>query len=316
MHTKAGLCLAVCCLLLAPAYSYGDILFRENFEDGNVASRGWYDSTRLQLSAAEHIPGSTKSVEYRFTKGSTKPAVSGSAIRKMFPETDSVYMSVYVKHSENWVGSKKSYHPHVFYVLTNLEDKYAGPSATHMTAYIEENNGKPVLGIQDSLNIDASRVDEDLRNKTEHRATAGCNGTNKDGYAHLDCYSNGESYRNSKMWASAKKYFLDDRGPYYKGDWHHIEAYFKLNSIVNGKGSADGVVQYWYDGVLVIDHHDIVMRTAEYPNMKFNQFMIAPYIGDGSPVDQTMWIDDLIVATVRPLQAAAAPSAPGSLQAK
>jgi len=28
--------------------------------------------------------------------------------------------------------------------------------------------------------------------------------------------------------------------------------------------------------------------------------MIAPYIGDGSPVDQTMWVDDLTVAAERP----------------
>jgi hypothetical protein len=25
--------------------------------------------------------------------------------------------------------------------------------------------------------------------------------------------------------------------------------------------------------------------------------MIAPYIGDGSPVAQTMWVDDLVLAT-------------------
>ena len=31
-------------------------------------------------------------------------------------------------------------------------------------------------------------------------------------------------------------YFQDVAGPNYKGDWHYVEAYFKLNSIVNGKG--------------------------------------------------------------------------------
>jgi hypothetical protein len=315
MHNKTGLCLVIFCLLLAPRYSFGDILFQENFEDGNVAARGWYDSTHLQMSTAEHTPGSTKSVEYRFPRGSTKPAVSGNAIRRMFAETDSVYMSVYVKHSENWIGSNQSYHPHEFYILTNLEDKWAGPSATHMTAYVEENNGRLVMAIQDSLNIDESNVGEDLIKRTEHRATAGCNGTNDDGHTSLACYSNGDSYRNSKVWTTSKKYLQDARGPYYKGDWHRIEAYFRLNSIVNGKGVADGVMQYWFDGVLVIDHNDVIMRTAEHPNMKFNQFMIAPYIGDGSPVDQTMWVDDLTVATARPVQGAI-PAAPGSLQIK
>lgn len=300
MYNKTSLFLIIICLLLSPRYSLGAILFQENFEDTNVASRGWYDSTRLQLSAVEHIPGSTKSVEYHFTPGSTTPAVSGKAMRKILTETDSIYMSAYVKHSENWIGSNKPYHPHEFLILTNLEDKWTGPSATHMTAYIEEINGKPVIALQDSLNIDESRVGQDLTNITECRATSGCNGASNDDHAILDCYRAGDAHRNWKKWTTSKIYFQDSRGPYYRGDWHHIEAYFKLNSIVNGKGVADGIARYWFDGVLVIDHSNVVMRTAQYPNMKFNQFMIAPYIGDGSPVDQTMWVDDLTVATARP----------------
>ena len=43
-----------------------------------------------------------------------------------------------------------------------------------------------------------------------------------------------------------------------------------------------------------------MIRTGEHPDMKFNQFLLAPYIGCGSPVEQTMWIDDLTVATCRP----------------
>jgi hypothetical protein len=31
--------------------------------------------------------------------------------------------------------------------------------------------------------------------------------------------------------------------------------------------------------------------------MKFVQVLIAPYIGDGSPVAQSMWVDDLVIAT-------------------
>src|SRR2546425_8913290 len=32
---------------------------------------------------------------------------------------------------------------------------------------------------------------------------------------------------------------------------------------------------------------DVLLRTGAHPTMKFNQFMIAPYIGDGSPVDRS-----------------------------
>jgi hypothetical protein len=35
--------------------------------------------------------------------------------------------------------------------------------------------------------------------------------------------------------------------------------------------------------------------------MKFNQLIFSPYIGDGSPVDQSLWIDDLAISTEIPM---------------
>ena len=60
------------------------------------------------------------------------------------------------------------------------------------------------------------------------------------------------------------------------------------------------MVRYWYDGELLIDHDDVLLRTGQHPDMMFNQFMVFPYIGDGSPIDQTMWLDNLTIATGRP----------------
>ena len=53
------------------------------------------------------------------------------------------------------------------------------------------------------------------------------------------------------------------------------------------------MLKYWLDGNLLMNHDNVLFRTGQFPTMKFNQFVIAPYIGDGSPVDQTLWIDDL-----------------------
>ena len=72
-----------------------------------------------------------------------------------------------------------------------------------------------------------------------------------------------------------------------------------MNSISSGIGIADGIVKYWYDGNLIINHTDVLMRTGLHPNMKFNQFMFGPYIGDGSPINQTMWVDNITVANHR-----------------
>jgi hypothetical protein len=185
--------------------------------------------------------------------------------------------------------------------MTNEEDQYAGPSFTHLTTYVEDsyqNGGIPVLQIQDGVNIDQTRIGVDLTNVTENRAAAGCNG-NTDGYS-TGCYILGSAYDNEKKFMAAQPAFLPNPGPGYKGDWHFVEAYFQLNSIQNGKGVADGIARYWMDGTLVIDRSNVLFRTGVHASMRFNQFLVAPYIGDGSPVDQTMWVDDLTVATAKP----------------
>ena len=93
--------------------------------------------------------------------------------------------------------------------------------------------------------------------------------------------------------------FQPNPGPGYKNDWNSVEGYFQLNTVVNGIGQANGVMQYWFNGALIIDRHDILFRTGAHPTLQFNQFLIAPYIGDGSPVVQSMFIDNLRLATSR-----------------
>jgi len=189
----------------------------------------------------------------------------------------------------------------MFMFLTNLDGNYVGPAYTHLTAYIEENAGVPLLAIQDGVNIDEARVGQDLTNVTEQRSVAGCNG-DSDGHGNGDCYPVTPTVHwNGKQWRAGGMYFNNTPGTSaYKGDWHLVEAYLKLNTIVGGKGARDGIMRYWFDGNLIIDRSDIVMRTGANPTMKFNQLFIGPWIGDGSPADQSYWIDDLMIATARP----------------
>lgn len=275
----------------------GTVLFTEPFEDENYTGRGWYDSPGFALTTVEHAPGpSTRAVEFHFQKGQTKPTTNGG--RVLFTGTDAVYASFWIKYSSDWTGSDKPYHPHEFHFVTNENDKWVGPAYTHLTTYIEDNEGVPLLAIQDGQNIDEAHIGEDLSDVTENRSVAGCNGST-DGYAD-DCYLNGAVHVNGKRWMADGVYFSDQPGPHYKSDWHFIEAYFKLNSIVAGKGVCDGVVRYWYDGELLINREDVLLRTGQHPGMLFNQFLVLPYIGDGSPIDQTMWLDNLTLATGRP----------------
>ena len=280
------------------------ILLQENFEDGNFSTRGWYDNATPKLSSLEHIPNSLKSLEFHFAKGAVTPDSTGSSMRKKFLETDSLYLSYYVKHSASWVGSGGTYHPHIFYFLTNKDTDWTGPAYTHLTLYLEELGGKPQILIQDGVNVDLANIGKNLTGITEKRAVAGCNG-DSDGLGNGDCYANGSVYWNGKtLWKSGTDLFSSTAGPSYKGDWHLVEAYVKMNSIVNGAAVKDGVLQYWYDGKSVVNSTTVVFRTGQYPDMKFNQLLIGPYIGVGSPVDQSMWIDNLTVSNAVPTQLA------------
>ena len=274
------------------------VLVHEAFDDVALASRGWYDNTVQRITSVEPAPGSSGCVEFHFPRSATRPDVGGG-MRIKFPATERVYLSYWVRYSTNWEGSNRPYHPHEFSFVTDADSRWVGPASTHLTTYIEQNEGRPQLGIQDAENIDEARVGEDLTAVTEQRAVAGCNGSG-DSNDSGDCYRSGKHYRNGKCWKAPHAVFTNESGPYYKADWHFVEAYFALNSIVEGRGVADGVVRYWFDGSRLFDHADAMLRTAENKDMAFNQFLIVPWIGDGSPVEQTFWVDELTIATGRP----------------
>jgi hypothetical protein len=281
-----------------PPPPVGDtVLVSEGFENGQISGRGWYDNTSVVIASAEHHSGAG-ALEMTWQTGATTPTHGGS-VRHAFTPTDRVYLRYWVKYSSNFVGSGQTYHPHEFHFMTDAEtDPYLGPSATHLTTYVEinyQNGGIPQMSMTDALNIDTGKLNIDLSGVTEQRASAGCNGS-ADGYR-TSCYQLGGEWRNEKIWWGPGVAFQPTPGPGYKGDWNKVEAYYQLNTIANGKAQKDGVAQYWFNGQLLIDHHDIVFRTAAHPTMRFKTFLIAPYIGDGSPVTQSMWVDDLVIAT-------------------
>jgi len=152
--------------------------------------------------------------------------------------------------------------------MTTENARYHGPAASHLTLYMEPVNGKLRLAAQDIQNKDAP-----------HGLTQG---PLRGGY-------------NGKFYDSGTVLFNDDR-------WHCVEALFKLNSLdmKNDKPNADGLVRGWFDGKLVVDRHDVVFRSTDFPKMQFNQYLLAPYFGPGLlPHAQTLWIDELLVATGR-----------------
>jgi hypothetical protein len=299
-----GSWMAILGLVLVPAIGSGQtILFTEDFETTNLAAKGWYDNTNQTFSTVEHVPGSTRSLEYHWTVGGTQPT-SGGSMRRAFPPTTTLYVSYWVKYSGNYVGSGQRFHPHEFYVLTNADPAFSNLAFTTLTFYVQQvfgsNGGVPQLEIQDGRMVDTSRIGVNLIGITENRAVAGCNGVGNTGgvtvngvFGGSDCYSvGGGEFWNSYMWNSPTVRFTPNT-------WQLVEVYAQMNTVVGGIGQTDGVLKYWLDGALIIDESSVIFRTGANPNLAFNQYVMAPYIGNGSPVDQRFWIDNLTVATGR-----------------
>ena len=242
------------------------VLFSESFEDSQLLKRGWYDGAKFMISS-DHPFAGRGCLEYAWKANTTTPA-SSSGIRHLFEPSETVYLRFYIRLSKGWGWTDRGYHPHLMHFMTTENGKYHGPAASHLTVYIEPQNGRLRLAAQDIQNKDAP-----------HGLTQG---PLRGGY-------NGQFY-------DSKEVLFDDN------EWHCVEAMFRLNSLDRqaDKPNADGVVRGWFDGELVIDRADVVLRSTDFPEMKFNQFLLTPYFGSGLlPHAQTLWIDELAVGTAR-----------------
>ena len=243
----------------------GRVFFTESFEDADLAKRDWYDGSRFRIAGG--ASAGKGCIEYEWTERDGKVQGS-SAARHLFEPTDEVAIRYYLKLSKGWGWSGRNYHPHLTHFLTTENSKWHGPAASHLTLYIEPVGGKLRLAAQDIQNADAP-----------HGLTQG---PLKGGY-------------NGKFHDSKEVLFKDDR-------WHCVEAYFKLNTLNldEDRPNADGIVRGWFDGKLVVERTDVVFRSTDFPQMKFNQFLMAPYFGPGLlPHAQTLWIDELAVGNKR-----------------
>jgi predicted amidohydrolase len=243
------------------------VLFREGFDDDRLPRRGWYDGRTFVIDR-EGARAGDGCIAYHWKPGATTPEGS-STLRRLFEPTETVYLRFFIRLSQGWGWTGQSYHPHLMHFLTTENGKYHGPAASHLTVYIEPQEGRLRLAAQDIQN-----------RGTRHGLT---HGPLRGGY-------------NGTFFDSKERLFTDDA-------WHCVEAMFRLNSLDldRDRPNADGVVRAWFDGRLVVERTDVVLRSTDFPGMKFNQFLLAPYFGSGLlPHEQTLWIDELTVGTRRP----------------
>ncbi len=274
-------------------FSVTEVLLTENFDDLDFSNRGWYDNINQNLSIAQPLENSVSSVQYSFVKSDTVTS-GGPTMRHSFTESESIYLSFYIKYSENWRGSANNSGASFINLLTNKDSNFTGPGTNFFSLHIQQDSGRPVIYFSDSKNIDSNRIGVNLTDSTENRAVAGCNGEG-DGYGLGVCIPSDTTYSNAKFFKKENRYFQDNLGNYNKNDWHQIKIHIKLNSIVNNKGVADGVIRYWFDNNLVMGFNHILFRTNTHNDMKFNQIVLAPQLSS-SPTLQTFWLDSLSVS--------------------
>lgn len=271
----------------------GTVLLTETFADANFAARGWYSivsADRVASPAPSGLPGSLRMT---WTAGQTLPSSGG--MRHAFTATDRLYIKYQQSFSANWVGSGQAAHPHLVMCLSDQDGAFDGPSDNYLALYAEVNyqsGNRPQVKFQDNQYIDAANIGS---NVGEARATGGANG--QQGYA-----DSWDLYADSGMshgWYNSRNLSGAVAMPPGNTAWHTVECEVILNSVVGGIGQLDGICRYWWNGVLVWERTNLIMRTGTRSNLKFNQFLFAPYIGNGSPVTQTVYISDLTVATAR-----------------
>jgi chitodextrinase len=288
-----------------------EALFQETFENSNFSARGWYDNTTHGTIVSGGQSGNC--LQWAWAQGATLPA-NGASMRMKFTPTDSLYVSFYVKFQSGWRGSQKTYHPHMILIPSDLDSDYTPLANNYLNTYIEYISDvgspyviRPVLAIQDQkrVNTTSGTPPNNLTAVTENRSVAYCNTPVPSGATGV-CYAD-NPYYSANTWK-------ESTASVPANAWQHVEVYFKMNSISGGKGQSDGIMQQWINGSLVIDRSDVLYRTNQDATKKWAQFVFAPWIGDGSPIAQTMWLDELTVSTSPPFSSTLSPPAGFSVQ--
>ena len=289
------------------------LLFAEPFDDANIASRGWYDNTTQGTIVSGGESGNA--LQWAWTQGQTIPLNGGSS-RHAFTPNEEIYISFWVKFQTGWRGSEVNYHPHIAYILSDQDGAYAAPGSSYLDTYLEFVSQTtspywiyPQMALQDNFLVNtATTPPNNMTASTENRSVNYCNGCKSGqdcGNASLyNCFSNGsvgtDPHPNNSTgteWYSMDIWRYTSTNVLTTNAWHQVEYHLKMNTVTSSIGNADGVMQAWVDGTQVINSSTIIYRTNQQPTKKFAQFVLAPYIGVGSPITQTMWFDDLTVSS-------------------
>lgn len=276
------------------------ILFSEGFENNSFAARGWYDSSGAGglVDTVVVAPGSAGSFKCHWNLGGTGPA-GGTPHRHLFTATERLYLQFQLKLGTSgvpWQGSGQPYHPHLFQFLTDADNDFVGPNSALFSALVETSLFTPRLAESDGPSMNVANIGVNLLTSALAHALAGGNGSQNGSATYFEDFPGAGTYSNSTYWDAPGAVFVNDT-------WHKVGVYMQMNSVSGGIAQPDGIFRYYVDDVIVINATNVYMRDGTNPNRKFDKLLLAPYIGDGSPIAQDLWIDSMFVADEMPAPA-------------
>jgi hypothetical protein len=202
-----------------------------------------------------------------------------------------------VKYGSGWIGSGVNYHPHLIYVASSDDDVYGSLSRSNSMIYFESvaDLNSPYLNYPHIAHQDMYRAvssESDLTSQTELRSANNCDTPySLSGATSGTCYNDGSGWYSSNTWASTSVSIAEN-------EWVKITAYLKSNTYTSGVGNFDGIMKLWVNSQLAIDSTGVLFSAGSYEGSTWDKVILGPWIGDGSPLTQTMWLDELSIWTV------------------
>jgi hypothetical protein len=279
----------------------------EDFDDTLDAGWYWDDSADHSdvVTSTGCESGHGNCLRWHWTAGQYKPDYKSTGdwvtMRHALETAGEIFIRYRVKFDSGWQGSGESFHPHLILFPSDEDSAYCPLAANILQTYIEfgaDANSpytvRPVFGFQDlyrTNDTDCATLPTpcDLSSTTEERSTFECNQPVSPTPTAESCYASGNYWYSAALWKQTDFAVT-------KGVWHQDEIYIKMNTISESVGQADGIYKRWIDGQLVTNYTNMLLRTNEYPDLTWGYIVFAPYFGSppgGSPIEQTMWIDDI-----------------------
>ena len=258
--TGVGAALVISAVLAYAAWA--EVLVAEDFEDADLAARGWYDIAKwgpersLSIAAEPEVRANTgkQCLRIRYAEGDT-----GGWMHIDFRKVPEVYVRYYRLFPEGWEWPK-GYGPHDSIVFAG---SYGVPTDTDLSVYLDF----------------WKSADTYVRVATARQKWG------YGGYAQVLRKYGGVANRLPFNVAAPDKV--------QPAKWHCVEHYARLSD----PGQDNGHLKLWVNGKLVSDLPGLPLVDEKHAGIGFNHWMLGPYFHGGSHKEQCNYLDSLVIAT-------------------